>query len=815
MFIQYNLRLQRHQYSLPPTAFFSLIFCILLHHTSAAALVTSEEQDPARTAFAATPAFLPKPAAPLATTTVPYRLLNVQSWPLPTEEPVALATMMLEAVTSPADLRRFLVRNGARVDRFNTICGYIGGDPELPATCSAGSHCVLDSEHSAVGCCPNGVDICTTGVFTGCVDGNSGVGKTEVNPYVYTCSTGSVCYKNTFPGGYFQYGCGSASTMGQSVAAVALGKPTLIISSERVSFTGTHRTKSSSTKSSLKTSSTKSSSSTTSTLTTKSSASISPVSSTSVSSHSPSTGLSSSSDPGNETNAGSKVGSGAGVIIGATISGIAGLVALIAITIFFCWKRRRGAVSRKGPAGFRTASGNFQPIQSNPDDYESALNPDMTLDSNATGIFMRISAGGPFSPQLPEAGEYKTPFQPGSESENITWPTPAIGPNKMSAPAGTGATARAASLALSRRSSGGTSSILSRDAPQRHSYRGVVTNATVSGAGSAPTSSLLSRVASKKAVYTQISQQSPYDDIGVNSPLQHAFSDNVAVFASDSTRKGRAVDGDNDRINPDQLPLSRELDEYLRGPQDTLDRICEEDDLDDPGCSSNMNVSTANVKQDVCTTSRTEDSFSPQTNRADATSDGTVGALSSGNCSTSSSSVEPTSHSTRESGGTAFDDSTLSGTKRGSSGVLPVGENPHSNQPQLIPLELRGGGSSGVGSPTPSEVSSCTTDGTTKGTVSLTGMRNSEASDHGLEAGHRSGAASRSDDQLSLDMTSPSLSLDGQMIIGEARRVYVGSVSPPAAALATGAPLLSPPASPPMRPLWQQNRQKSRKLTWS
>ncbi|CAK7564855.1 MAG: hypothetical protein SEPTF4163_002758 [Sporothrix epigloea] len=716
--------------------------------------------------------------------------------------------MILEAVTSPAEFRPFLGRNDAGVDTFNTICGYIGGNPELPATCSAGSHCVLDSEHSAVGCCPNGVDTCTSGVFTGCVDGNSGVGTTEVNPYVYTCRTGSVCYKNTFPGGYFQYGCGSASTMGQSVAAVASGKPTLTISSERVSFTGTHRTKSSSTKLPFKTSSTQSSSSATSTLTTKSYMSISPVSSTSVSSHSQSTGFPSSSDPGTETNAGSKVGSGAGVIIGATISGIAGLIALIAVTIFFCWKRRRGAVSRKGPAGFRTASGNFKPLQSNPDDYESALSPDMTLDRDATAIFTRISAGGPFSPHLPEAGECKTPIQAGNESEYNSWPTPA----------GAGATARAESLALSRRSSGGTSSILPRDAPQRHSYRGVVTNAAVSGAGSAPTSSLLSRLASKKAVYTQISQQSPYDDVGANSPLQHAFSDNVAVFSSDFIRNGRVGDEDNDRFNPDHLPLSHEYDEYLRGPQDTLDRICEEDDLDDPGCSPNMNASKVHVKEDIGMATCTEDSLLPKTNRSDATPDGTTGALSPRDCSTrtSSSSVEPTSNSPRGSGGTVFDDSTLSGTRRGSSGVLPAGEYLHSNQPQL-PLDLRGGGSSGVGSPTPSEMSSgsCTTGGTIKGTVSRTGMRNSEASDHGLEAGHQSGGVSRSDDQLSLDMTSPSHSLDRQMIISEARRVYVGSVSPPAAALNTGGSALSPPVSPPMRPLWQQNRQKSRKLTWS
>lgn len=113
------------------------------------------------------------------------------------------------------DLRR-------QEDAFNTVCGYLGGDPNLAATCSAGSHCVLDTQHGVVGCCPDADPVCTTGVFTGCVDGNSPP-QTEVNPYVFTCQGGNVCYRNVFEGGFFQYGCGTASDLATSVAASASG----------------------------------------------------------------------------------------------------------------------------------------------------------------------------------------------------------------------------------------------------------------------------------------------------------------------------------------------------------------------------------------------------------------------------------------------------------------------------------------------------------------------------------------------------------------------------------------------------------------
>lgn len=282
-------------------------------------------------------------------TTVPYRPLNVVAYPpiaAPTSPPVDLPT-----------LNELLRRQDT-----NTICGYIGGDPNLPATCSAGSHCVLAADHGAVGCCPNGEETCTSGVFTGCVDPNDGP-QTEVNPYVFTCTGSNVCYKNIFEGGFSQFGCGTASDLATSVSAGAGGAAAPVsLTSERISFTqspsslATPSTLGSATRGD---SSSGSSSSTGSVADTSSGAS----SSTTVITFVPST--TSSSDPtssGSETSSSSTAantaapatGSGGGgvnrtgAIVGGTISGVAVLAGLIAVGIYL-WRRRAAGNTRSGP----------------------------------------------------------------------------------------------------------------------------------------------------------------------------------------------------------------------------------------------------------------------------------------------------------------------------------------------------------------------------------------------------------------------------------------------------------------------------------
>ncbi|OTB13956.1 hypothetical protein K445DRAFT_142780 [Daldinia sp. EC12] len=154
---------------------------------------------------------------PRQTKTVELHELNVVPFPRPTEAPVLLSDLLLR-------------RQGQ-----NTVCGFIGGDPNLPATCSAGSHCVLEQDHGVVGCCPDGGS-CSTGIFTGCVDRNSDL-QTEINPYVYTCQGSDVCYRNRFAGGYFQFGCGTASSLGTTVETSVDGMTSLVFEETAVSLT--------------------------------------------------------------------------------------------------------------------------------------------------------------------------------------------------------------------------------------------------------------------------------------------------------------------------------------------------------------------------------------------------------------------------------------------------------------------------------------------------------------------------------------------------------------------------------------------------
>lgn len=293
-------------------------------------------------------------------TTVPLRPLNVVAYPpiaAPTSPPVDLPT-----------LNELLRRQDT-----NTICGYIGGDPDLPATCSAGSHCVLDADHGAVGCCPNGEETCSSGVFTGCVDPNSGP-QTEVNPYVFTCTGSNVCYKNVFEGGYSQFGCGTASDLATVVSAGAPGVASQVsLTSERISFTQSPSSLATPTElgsaTSRSDSSDRSSSTGTATDTTTTGASSSLASSSSLttltiptptsgsdptsSSSQSSSSSSSSSTPANTAApaAGGDGGGGVnrtGAIVGGTISGVAVLAGLIAIGIYL-WRRRAAGNTRRGP----------------------------------------------------------------------------------------------------------------------------------------------------------------------------------------------------------------------------------------------------------------------------------------------------------------------------------------------------------------------------------------------------------------------------------------------------------------------------------
>ncbi|KUI53736.1 hypothetical protein VP1G_01244 [Cytospora mali] len=271
-------------------------------------------------------------------TTVPYRSLNVVAYP------------PLPAPTSPpVDLQTF--NELLRRQDTNTICGYIGGDPSLPATCSAGSHCVVDADHAAVGCCPNGQETCTAGVFTGCVDSNSGA-QTEVNPYVFTCAGSNVCYKNVFEGGLSQWGCGTASDLAATVSESATGVSSEVqLTSVSVSFAQSTSTTATGTATSSGRHSSSDSASSLTTLNIPSPTTTADPTSTSDLSSSPSSSSPSatSTDPSApEANANSGKEKHTGAIVGGTIGAVVALAAIAAAAIYF-WRRRAARNSRQGP----------------------------------------------------------------------------------------------------------------------------------------------------------------------------------------------------------------------------------------------------------------------------------------------------------------------------------------------------------------------------------------------------------------------------------------------------------------------------------
>ncbi|EFQ34703.1 hypothetical protein CGRA01v4_08226 [Colletotrichum graminicola] len=270
---------------------------------------------------------------------IALRTLDVRSWPLATPAP-------------------WLGMMRRQDDSTNTVCGYISGDPNLPATCSAGSHCAMDASASAVGCCPNGV-ACSTGIYTSCVDGNSPT-QTASDPYIFTCQGSNVCYRNTYDGGAYQYGCGTSS-QGATVLATASGLSTTVAIT-RVSVITREETSSSSL-------STSSSSSSTSSSTTSTTASSSSSTSSSSSSSTTSTSASSTTQSASATEAQSSPSGAAGpppgaaeaanrrhsATIGGAIGGAAVLVAIISVALWMCKRNRRrnrrlGPGAGKGPS---------------------------------------------------------------------------------------------------------------------------------------------------------------------------------------------------------------------------------------------------------------------------------------------------------------------------------------------------------------------------------------------------------------------------------------------------------------------------------
>lgn len=369
------------------------------------------------------------------TATLAHHIIDVVPYPpLPTAAPKVGAGLDL--------LRR---------QDLNTICGYIGGDPELPATCGAGSHCVLDTQHGAVGCCPDDEPACTTGVFTACVDGNSPP-QTEVDPYVFTCRGGDVCYRNVFEGGFSQFGCGTASDLATSVLATATGitsapdRPTLTFSftetaapltapttlgtvtvpsstetpsiTELSSSSQAPTESPTSTEAFSQTSGTKSSSSTSSASTTSTSSSVSQTSSQ-TSSTTPFTTSSATSTPtctAAPSCAAAPSHDHTGAIVGGTISGVAVLVAAVALGIYL-WRRKKRAEDNQrlrpqspgGPTAYVSPmsgapyhAGGYAPAHQDQEGWETGISP--AVGATGLGSGSGLYPGGPYPPAAHPAG---------------------------------------------------------------------------------------------------------------------------------------------------------------------------------------------------------------------------------------------------------------------------------------------------------------------------------------------------------------------------------------------------------------------------
>ncbi|KAL2066071.1 hypothetical protein VTL71DRAFT_2142 [Oculimacula yallundae] len=315
------------------------------------------------------------------------------------------------------------------------ICGWIGGSSGVPAVCSAGSSCIHDTIHAIVGCCTTDGP-CTAGVYTSCVDKNS-VGWTPnegmQNNGIYSCSGDAVCYRNTYPGGYYQYGCG-ASQDATSVETTYEGQASDLLL--QVVFTGvnfspfsamattTAASSSQSTSSSSLISSSSSlassSSSSSSSSTTSASLSTSSASSTTTESSAlvavakatPPAESSSASATAEDSEDKKKSSENKGAIAGAVIGSVLGLAAIVGFALW-CGRRRRNKRIDNRAGSFVTqhhkstppTSGPFQRIAPyGPDDFGGMTQhqPTTTVTANDGGA----ATPGVFPPHYDYSNAY-------------------------------------------------------------------------------------------------------------------------------------------------------------------------------------------------------------------------------------------------------------------------------------------------------------------------------------------------------------------------------------------------------------------------
>ncbi|KAH8795563.1 hypothetical protein BGZ57DRAFT_201927 [Hyaloscypha finlandica] len=247
----------------------------------------------------------------------------------------------------PADPANLFKRSSVGVN----VCGWIGGNVGEPVQCASGSSCVHDTIHGYVGCCTTS-GACTSGVYTSCVDSQSSAWNQNsglADSGIYTCTGTSLCYRNTYPGGYYQYSCG-ASWEATSILTSYYGQPSSVFL--QIVYTGV---------SSIPTTS----------------ATTTPAPTSSVS---PTTTVTDTPSPPSQKN-------NIGAITGGTIGGVAFLAALLALAFFLYRRHQSKHHYRAGPfvsshntsIGQLPTSGPFERIGNTsydtPDDFMQLVSP--------------------------------------------------------------------------------------------------------------------------------------------------------------------------------------------------------------------------------------------------------------------------------------------------------------------------------------------------------------------------------------------------------------------------------------------------------
>ncbi|KAH8593515.1 hypothetical protein B0O99DRAFT_627397 [Bisporella sp. PMI_857] len=282
--------------------------------------------------------FAMPPSAILLLLSAAFRVTNALPWSGPIPTSVYQADEWSPRPTQfPVDPKELFRRKTPDI----RVCGWLGGTSSEPAVCPTGSSCVRAMNHGYVGCCKIGESSCTEGVYTSCVDKNSQqetTGPQIKNNGIYTCPDDTLCYRNTYPGSYLQWGCGKTdqATKVETTYSGQASDVLLQVVYRKITFSPMTVSATTSSESSSTTEQT--------TTTTEESRSTPPPASTTSATESTSTTAgntqAATTGAGEEGEGKSKSKVSGGVIAAGVIGSAAFVIALLGIILFFLRRRR-------------------------------------------------------------------------------------------------------------------------------------------------------------------------------------------------------------------------------------------------------------------------------------------------------------------------------------------------------------------------------------------------------------------------------------------------------------------------------------------